>query len=72
MMKTNAIKIRQLMLGLSITSAEIAKECNVCRSYISHVVSGRVKSERIRNVIASKLDKTIAELWPESIDSVKE
>lgn len=72
MMKTNAIKIRQLMLGLSITSAEIAKECNVCRSYISHVISGRVRSERIRNIIASKLDKAVADLWPESIDSLKE
>lgn len=64
MLKTNVIEIRKLMLSMSITSAEIARECNVCRSYISHVVSGRAKSERIRQKIASKLGKSIDELWP--------
>jgi len=56
------------MLGRSITGADIAKECNVCRSYVSHVIAGRVKCERIRRVIASKLDKNIGELWPESVN----
>ncbi|NVN91500.1 MAG: helix-turn-helix transcriptional regulator [Desulfuromonadales bacterium] len=67
MLKTNVIKIRQLMLGQSITSTDIARECNVCRSYVSHVISGRVKSERIRLKIASKLGKSTDELWPESV-----
>jgi len=56
------------MLGRSITGADIAKECNVCRSYVSHVISGRVKCERIRQAIASKLDKSIADLWPDSVN----
>jgi len=66
MLKTSAIEIRKLMLSMSITSAEIARECNVSRSYISHVVSGRAKSERIRQIIASKLGKGIDELWPKN------
>jgi|GEM_PF-4873213 len=66
MLNASVIEIRQMMLGMSITSAEVARECNVCRSYVSHVISGRVKSDRIRNVIASKLGKEVVELWPDA------
>jgi len=66
MLKLATIKIRQLMLGRSITGAEIAKECGVCRSYISHVISGRIHSPRIRSAIAAKLGAEVAELWPDS------
>jgi len=66
MLNASVIEIRQMMLGMSITCAEVARECNVCRSYVSHVISGRVKSDRIRNVIASKLGKEVVELWPDA------
>lgn len=54
------------MLGRSVTGVEIAKECGVCRSYVSHVIAGRVHSPRIRSVIASKLGTEVADLWPDS------
>jgi len=67
-LKLAVIKIRQLMLGRSVTGAEIAKECGVCRSYVSHVIAGRVHSPRIRSIIAAKLGTEVAELWPDSND----
>lgn len=66
MMKLTNIKIRQLMLGKSVTGVDIARECGVCRSYVSHVISGRAQSPRIRSAIASKLETEVADLWPDS------
>jgi hypothetical protein len=66
MMKLTYIKIRQLMLGMSVSGVDIARECGVCRSYVSHVISGRARSPRIRNVIATKLGAEVTDLWPDS------
>jgi hypothetical protein len=66
MLKLAVIKIRRLMLGKSVTGVEIAKECGVCRSYVSHVIAGRVHSPRIRGVIASRLGSDVEELWPDA------
>ena len=54
------------MLGKYVTGADIAKECGVCRSYVSHVISGRAHSPRIRSAIASKLGIEVTDLWPDS------
>ena len=54
------------MLGKSVTGVDLARECGVCRSYVSHVISGRAQSPRIRSVIASKLETEVSDLWPDS------
>lgn len=57
-------RIRALLLLKNITSADIARELGVSRTWMSLVVNGHKKSDRIRKNIANKLSMTVEELWP--------
>lgn len=52
------------MIEAGVTSADIARECDVHPSFVGHVVSGRVRTERIRQAIACRLGVQVTDLWP--------
>lgn len=60
----DAKKIRALLLLENITCAELTKELGVSRTWISLVVNGHKKSNRIRKAIAYRLGKKVEDLWP--------
>lgn len=61
---SGATRIKILLMNAGITAADIARECNVHRSFVTHVIAGRVKTKRIRTAIAKRLQVPLAELWP--------
>lgn len=62
--RTTKIKILKMMIDAEVTSAMIAKHCIVDRSFVSHVISGRAKTPRIREAIATFLNVQVEEIWP--------
>ena len=61
---SGATKIKILLLNAELTAAEIARDCGVHRSFVTHVISGRVKTKRIRSEISRRLQVPVSELWP--------
>jgi transposase-like protein len=57
------IRILKSVLDAQVTSASVARECEVDRSFISHVIAGRVKTPRIRETIARVGNLTVVEIW---------
>jgi transcriptional regulator with XRE-family HTH domain len=64
MFTNKGINIKLMMLQAGVTGAEIARENNCSRSYISHVVTGRSENKEIREAIASKIGCDVLDLWP--------
>jgi transcriptional regulator with XRE-family HTH domain len=65
-MSQKAQKIRTLkgyMMIKGITSRQIAKRAGVSETWVSLVIHGRGKSERIRKMIAEALDMKVEDLW---------
>lgn len=65
MLNRTVKKIKIVMIEKEITGAEIARRAGVDRSSIHHVITGKCRSERLRQVIAEALGVTVDELWPE-------
>ena len=57
------IKARMALKGL--TCSEIAERESVDKSYVSLVVHGRRRGQRIRRTIAAALQVKISDLWPD-------
>jgi len=62
-------RIRSLMIAACVTAVDVAGECGVHPSFVGHVISGRVKTERIRRAIANRLGVQVEDLWPPDIDN---
>ena len=57
-------KIRALLLMKDTTCAELAREVGVSRTWVSLVVNGHKRSDRIRKVVAQRLGVAVSDLWP--------
>jgi transcriptional regulator with XRE-family HTH domain len=57
-------EIRILMLQKGVTQAQIARDLNVTRAAICHVLKGELPSHRIRRAVAKSLRVPISRLWP--------
>lgn len=57
--------IRRLMKENNVKGKDIAKELGVSSANVSKVIHGVPVSSRIREAIASKLQKPVSDLWPE-------
>lgn len=60
-----APKIRALMILQGLTNKDIARKTGVSKTWVSLVLCGHVKSERIRQAIAAAVGVPVEELWPE-------
>ncbi len=58
-------KIRALMILQGITNRDIARKIRVSNTWVSLVLCGHEKSERIRQAIAAAVGVPVEELWPE-------
>lgn len=56
------------MVSAGVKSVDIARECDVHPSFVGHVISGKVKTERIRRAIANRLGVQLEDLWPPGLD----
>ena len=57
------LKVKVFMLKKQVTGVEIAKKAGVDRSAIYHVIAGRSKSKKLRQVIAEALEMSYNEVW---------
>ena len=58
-------KIKALMVLQGLQNKQIAKKLRVTPTWVSLVVCGHRRSDRVRGAIASALGMSVAELWPE-------
>jgi predicted XRE-type DNA-binding protein len=58
-------KIKILMLEKGVSQADLARNMEVSRSAVNHVLNGRVESERIKKGIAKGLAISYKKLWEE-------
>ncbi len=61
-MSNREIKALIVLKNKSITG--IARDARVTREWVSLVVNGHRKSQRIRKAIAQALGKSVEDLWP--------
>ncbi len=61
-----ASEIRAELIRRDITGVDIAREAGCTKQYVSAIIKGRRKNERIQEIIASHIDRSIVELWPEA------
>lgn len=62
--------VRSQMVLQGVRTRNIAEKACVSETWVSLVVCGHRRSERVREVIASALGMSIAELWPNDSDKV--
>ncbi|MCK9420259.1 MAG: helix-turn-helix domain-containing protein [Nitrospirae bacterium] len=62
MLRPVDIKIRLLKKGIS--QAKIARSQDVVRSYVTHVIAGRNKNQRLRQAIADAIGMVVSDIWP--------
>ncbi len=58
-------KIKALMVLKGLQNKRIARDLRVTPTWVSLVVCGHRRSDRVRGAIASALGMSVAELWPE-------
>lgn len=58
-------KIKIFMLEKGVSQADLARDMEVSRSAVNHVINGRVESERIKRGIAKGLRVSYKRLWEE-------
>lgn len=56
-------RIKILMLEKGVTQADLARQMDVSRSAVNHVINGRVESERIKKGIAKGLKMSYKKVW---------
>lgn len=61
--KERARQIKALMILKGLTNVELAKRIQVSKTWISLVIWGHAKSERVRRRIAEELGVSYEELW---------
>ncbi|TAN62564.1 transcriptional regulator [bacterium] len=59
-------RIKALMVLNGLQNKNIAKQLRVTPTWVSLVVCGHRRSDRVRGAIASALNMSVAELWPEN------
>lgn len=59
-------KVKGLMAFKGLKGVDIAKRLHVSPTTVYIVISGRGKSRRIQQYLASQLGMSVAELWPEN------
>lgn len=59
------IKIQICMLAHRVTGADIARLTGFSRSYVSHVIGGRMRCQIIEDAVAKSVFKAWSDLWAE-------
>ena len=58
-------EIKAAMILRGIKQTDLAKQAGVNRATINTVITGRIKSTRLRQLIARAVEKDITYYWPE-------
>ena len=70
-MMNEAKQIKMLIIEKEISGAEIARKIGVDRTAVYHVISGKSKSLRVREAIATNLGLSVNDLWHDSFHKNK-
>lgn len=65
-------KIRSLMFEHGVTCVKIAEQEKVSDTYVTFVITGRRTGYRIRRAIAAAVQKSVADLWPDTPQQYRE
>ena len=57
-------QIRAAMIFKELTAGDIARSVGVTRSAICKVIEGKLKTRRLREVVAKAIDAEVKDLWP--------
>jgi len=71
MASTIGKKIRKLMIDEEVTAAEIARKARCTRQNVTYVIDGVVKDSPVKKILARRLGKSVAELWPDANEKRK-
>ena len=59
-------KIRQLLLELNVSEAQIARDLSISRQMVSKTITGRLRTPWVRRAVAEVLGMTYLRVWGEA------
>jgi lambda repressor-like predicted transcriptional regulator len=63
--KMNPLDIQAAIKKTGINQRKLASKLGVSESLISMVIKGTAKSQRVQDYIATRLDMTVSDVWPD-------
>ena len=64
-MKWTPRDIRAELVRAGVSQAEIARALNRSTALVGQVIDGRTISDRVRRDLATRLGRSVEEIWPE-------
>jgi gp16 family phage-associated protein len=61
-----ANEIRAELIRQGITGVDIARKAGCSKQYVSAIIKGKRKNERIQGIISSYINKPVSEIWTDT------